>query len=202
MTRRNLEGTVAATTDPDRWVRTLDGRRETTGVVHAVVPSGERERPAAKQAPHDLDRLHQPLEPDAERFEGQPGEIEFGPVPTGTKSGNDATLAQDIDRRERLRSDGGWAQRDAEHEGAELHPVGDAGQRRQAGEGVESRELAGAAVLLDPQHEVIGNPERPEAERLGALSPPRDRRPLELRFTRNREVELRQCEPELHRMGA
>ena len=159
----------------------------------------EREGVAGEHAPQNLYRLHELLESRAQPLERDAGGLVLGRVPTRAHAGDQPSVRQDVDRRQRLGQQGGWAQLRAEHQRAEPDARGGPGQRAQRGHRVEGVVLPSSAVLLDTEEEVVGEPHGLEAERLGSTGIRQNRVEPQRALARHREVELRQSQPHLHR---
>ena len=197
MASSHLDEAVAGAADPDR--RLVDGPGKAPRRHRCVVLSLERERAAREHAPQNLYRLNELLESRAQLLEPDAGGLVLGRVPTRAHAGDQPSVRQDVDRRQRLGQQGGRAQLRAEHQRAEPHARGRPRQRAERSQRVEGVVLAAAAVLLDPQEEMVGEPHGVEPQRLGPPGVRQHRLEPQRALARHGEVELRQSEPDVHR---
>ena len=121
---------LTATTDHERRVRPLDGRRPTLVVGDRVVLAGEREGTLPEAALHDGDRFGQSGDPRPDRFERQADGVVLLAVPAGADPDVEATLAQDVERGHVLRQHGRVTQVVVEHERADPQGRGGGRDRR------------------------------------------------------------------------
>ena len=111
----------------------------------------------------------------------------------------DPSAADAVEARQRLGEHGCRAQRLADHECAQARPGHRPRQRGQRDQRLE-RALAGvgSAVLPDVEEEVVGEPQRVEAEGFRAVRVVEQRRPRQRRLARHGVVVLRQRQPDSH----
>jgi hypothetical protein len=104
-----------------------------------------------------------------------------------------------IQRGQRLRQHRSGAQRLTDDERAEPWARDRARQGGQRGQRLEDTlALLGSAVLGDVEEEVVGEPQRVEAERFGPLRVMQERLPPQRRFAGHRVVVLGQRQADTH----
>src|SRR5581483_1705724 len=192
---------IALAADEHWRARLLDGRRVEHGAVAAVVATVERERLTARrqQTAAHLDRLRETREPVTRAREVDADRVVVGLVPARAETDVDATAADPVERRERLREDRRRAQHLAHHERPEPRPVHRTCERAERGDRlVRAVATRVGPVLREVEEHVVGQPQRVEAELLGATSERDDRVPPERVLAGDGVVVLRERESDAH----
>src|SRR5215218_3582581 len=196
---RELDEPVAFAAHEHRRARLLHRRRPVHRARSAVIAAVERERPSTEQPADDVDGLGQAGEPLTGRRERQPDGLVLGGIPAGAETDVEPAIADAVEGGEGLGEHRRWPQRLARDQRAETGTGDGASQRGQGDEGlVDAVGLGCPAVLGDVEEQVVRQPERVEAERLGPPRVVEQGVPSQRRFTGHGVVVLRKRETDAH----
>ena len=135
--------------------------RQQDRVVRLPEAAGQRRALAGEQLPDDLEGLLEPR--DAVVVRQAEGAV-LGLVPAGAEAEDEAAAADLGDRRRHLREQAGRVEARAGDERAERDPLGHGGECGEQGPGLPRAALGTTVTAVE---EMIAEPDRVEADRLG-----------------------------------
>ena len=148
----------------DHQRRSPRGRREQHGVVHAAVPSVERDAFSREQPADDLERLLEPRDAVIERHTER---VELRSVPSCPEAEDETSAADLVDRRGHLREHGRLVEAGARDQRPQSDALGHRRETGQQGPGFPGSALGPTVVAVQ---EVVTHPHRVEPDVLGRAS--------------------------------